>query len=107
MEEYKKDLGDDYIPLINMTDINNYDNQPQPRPEQQQQQQTLPLENGRATTDIMNMADILLGKQQQLRPRASSSHIGGWRRRRRGNIKKESEDTLTDISSISTITIAI
>ena len=57
MEEYKKALGDDYTPFINMININNNDNQPRPRPEQQQQM-TLPPENARATADIM--ADIPL-----------------------------------------------
>ena len=63
MEEYKKDLGDDYIPFINVIDINNNEQRPWPQPEQQQQT-TLPPENVRATADIM--ADILLKKQQWL-----------------------------------------
>ena len=77
MEECRSDLGNDYIPFINMIDINYVNNRPQPRPEHLQQT-TLPLDNGRATADIM--ADLLLRKQQQqqqLQRRSSSSHLGG------------------------------
>ena len=41
MEEYKKDLGEEYILLINMIDLDNDEHQPRPRPELQQQT-TLP-----------------------------------------------------------------
>ena len=78
MEEYRHDLGDDYIPFINVIDINRSEQLPRPRPRPEQQQQTtLPHESGRTTADIM--PDILLRKQQQLRvqPRTSSSHLGG------------------------------
>ena len=78
MEEYKQDLGDDYVPLINMIDINSNEQLPRPRPwPEQQRQTTLPHEQGRTTADIM--ADILLRKQQQQRiqHRTSSSHLGG------------------------------
>ena len=80
MEEYKHDLGDDFVPFLNMTDINSNEQLPRlqhrPRPEQQQQT-TLPHESGRTTADIM--ADILLRKQQQQRllRRTSSSHLVG------------------------------
>ena len=66
MEEYRHDLGDDYIPFINMIDINSSEQLPRPRPRPEQQQETtLPHESGRTTADIM--ADMLLRKQQQLR----------------------------------------
>ena len=80
MEEYRHDLGEDYIPFIDMIDINSNEQLPRPRhrprPEQQHQT-TLPHESGRTTADIM--ADILLRKQQQqrLQPRTSSPHLGG------------------------------
>ena len=76
MEEYRNDFGEDYIPFINMIDINSNEQLPRHRPRPEQQRQTaLPRESGRTTTDIM--ADILLRKQQQLQPRSSSSHLGG------------------------------
>ena len=76
MEEYRHDLGEDYVPFINMIDINSNE-QPspsRPRPEQQQRT-TLPHESERTAADIM--ADILLRKQQQPRLplRTSSSHL--------------------------------
>ena len=78
MEEYRNDLGSDYIPFINMIDINSNEQLPRPRPRPEQRQQTtLPHKSGRTTADIM--ADILLRKQQQLRAqhRISSSHLEG------------------------------
>ena len=77
MEGYRSDLGDDYIPFINMIDINSNEQLPRYRPEHQQRA-TLPLENDRTTADII--ADILLRKQQRQQPlphRSSSSHLGG------------------------------
>ena len=122
MEEYRHDLGEDYTPFINMIDINSSERLPrprhQPRPEQQQQQQqqqqtTLPHESGRTTADIM--ADILPRKQQQrlqLRTLFSSSkEMKEKEERIQRYIKKESEDTLTDIdidiSSSGTIITSI
>ena len=80
MEEYRNDLGDDYVPFINMIDINNNEQQPRPRPEHQQQT-TLPLQNGRTAADIM--ADILLRKQQRQQNNIIGHHhiiIISWRR---------------------------
>ena len=76
MKEYRSDLGDEYIPFINMIDINSNEQLPQPRPEQQRQT-TLPREIDRATADIM--ADILLKKQQQ-QQRQPAIIITSWRR---------------------------
>ena len=65
MEEYRHDLGEDYIPFINMIDINSNEQLPRPRhrprhqappreahlQQQQQQQTTLPHESGRTTAE--------------------------------------------------------
>ena len=35
MEEYSIDLSEDYVPFVNMININNNEQQPRPRPELQ------------------------------------------------------------------------
>ena len=77
MEEFKKDLGDDYVPFINMIDFGINEQTPLPRPEHQQQT-ILPPKSVRATADIL--VDVLPRKQQrqqQLLHRSSSSHREG------------------------------
>ena len=101
MKEHKEDLGEDYIPLISMIGFNDSRYLPQSRPELHPET-TLPPKALRTTADIM--ADILVRKQQgQLRQDIITTSWRRYRRRRRGNIMKESEDILTDSSSITII----
>ena len=75
MEAYKKDLGDNHIPFINMIDVNNYEQRSRPRSEQQRLT-TLPLENGRIQQTSWRTS-FSGSNNNNYSIRVSSSHLEG------------------------------
>ena len=107
MEEYRHDLGDDYIPFINMIDINSNEQLPRPRPEQQSHKQHYLMRVAeQQPTSWLTSCSGSSKQQLRVQHRTSSSHLGGDEGEGgEETSKKESEVTLTDISSSRTILV--